>query len=162
MLQFAGADTKRESAEGTESAGVRVGTDDAETGQDDPLLRAYKMGDALVLVTDVEHPEPERGRPLPQRRYEVSASRHHRLIAPPGQRIHYVVDDAKGMFRPANRLPAARQRIERNAARALVHDHTVYVYQAVVAIGLDAMAVPQLVEKSRRHAGPIKYNDTSL
>ena len=57
-----------------------------------------------------------------------------------------MVHDTKAVFRPSNRLAAACQGIESNAARAFVHDHTVDVDQAVVVIGLYAMALPKLVE----------------
>ena len=61
MLQFTGADAERERPQCAQGTGVRVGTDEAKSGQGDPLLRADQVGDALIAVIDIEHRQPERG-----------------------------------------------------------------------------------------------------
>ena len=146
-LAFAGADAEGDRPEGAMGGGVAVAADQRHPRQGEAELGPDDMDDAVPPVAhrDVADAEPgavllqpgqlARGEPVGQR-----------PVAKPGR--HGMVGDGEVRAGPAQRPLFGGQAGESLRARHLLHQMPVDIEKAAaVGIGLDDVAIPDLVEE---------------
>ena len=110
------------------------------------------MADALLRVVDVEHPQAKGRRSAPGAGDELLAAGHQRPVRAAGAGVEDVVHHAEHLLGPTHAAAGLRQRVQGDAAGALVQAQPVDVEKVfAVVVGFDSVAVPQLVEQRARH-----------
>ena len=149
MLDFRRADAVGERAKRAMRRGVAVAAHDGRSRQGEALLRPDDVDDALPAVELVEIFDAELGGVLGEFLDLLPALGIGDALAAVGG-LDIVVDDGERLLRRAHLAAGQAQPLERLRARHLVHEMAVDVDEAIAALGLDDVVVPDLVVKRAR------------
>ena len=166
MLDLGGADAVREAGKGAVRARVRVAAHHGHAGKGRALLRPDHMDDALALV---EIREVHLGAELPdvcvesldlQLGKRIAHSREA-LVPIRGRRV--VIGGGHHRLDTPGLAGGGAQSFIGLRARYFVNEVTIYVKERrTVVLGVDEVAIPELVVKGLWHAGFLQCRNPKL
>jgi hypothetical protein len=147
VFHFGHADAPGQPADPAQGAGVAAGADHRRPGQGDAELGEDHVRDPLSGVTDVEQPDPARGRLRPEPADEHFPRRDRRQVAAAGAGAHDVIHGAEDQAAVVQLPVVVPHAAQCDRAAAFMQQHPVDVQERGAAVEFgDDVLVPDLVQ----------------